>query len=73
MGKLSSAEVIAKYKKLYGDDGELTVSESGKVLMPLWLIMLLIHKSGVKSRKTRILKKVLKKEFMKMIKELKLD
>lgn len=73
MGKLSSAEVIAKYKKLYGDDGEFTVSESGKVLMPLWLIMLLIHKSGVKSRKTRILKKVLKKEFMKMIKELKLD
>ena len=54
MGKLTSEQVEAKYKSLYGEDGEFKISEDGRVFVPTWFLMLVIHRSGVKSRKTRI-------------------
>ena len=69
MGKLTSEQVEAKYKSLYGEDGEFKISEDGRVFVPTWFLMLVIHRSGVKSRKIRILKKVVKKEINKLLKD----
>ena len=57
---------IERYKQMYPTkDGydELVVESSGKVYMPTWLIRLLIDASGLKSKKSRIIKKVLKRQL----------
>lgn len=61
---------ISKYKQMYpSKDGkdELVIEASGKVHMPIWLIRLLIDTSGLKSKKKRIVKKVLKRNLIKLI------
>lgn len=61
---------IGHYKQLYpAKDGinELVVESSGKVHMPTWLVRLLIDTSGLKSKKQRIIKKVLKRQLQKLL------
>jgi hypothetical protein len=61
---------ITRYKKLFpSEDGvdDLIVHPSGKVTMPKWLICLLLHSSGIKSRKKRTIKKILKTQLKKLI------
>jgi len=59
--------LLERYKNLYKDNSELTINDNGKIHIPIWLIMLLMHRSGIKSRKKRIMKKVLKREVMKLL------
>jgi hypothetical protein len=60
----------ARYKTLYGnpnDNGDITITQEGKVTLPAWLALLLIHNSGLRSSKKRLVKKRLKREVMKAI------
>ena len=51
------------YKRLYGDD-KIEVDETcKKVIVPGWLFWMFIHKSGLKSRKRRALKKRVTREL----------
>lgn len=62
---------IDRYKKMYPSlDGnnDLVVDSTGKLIVPDWLMHYVIHSSGVKSKKKRILKKVLKKQLIKILK-----
>lgn len=59
------------YKKMYSKEGEsdsVIVEPTGSVTLPNWLRIYLIHSSGVKTKKKRLLKKVLKKQLIKIIK-----
>lgn len=60
--KKSLEETISFYKKLYGGEDNVTFTEES-VLVPKWLEMLVLHRSGLKSRKKRIVNKVLKREI----------
>ena len=60
---------IQRYKKLYpAENGieNLTLID-GHVKIPHWLICLIIHTTGLKSRKKRLVKKRLKREVTKLI------
>lgn len=59
---------ITRYKSIHGEsDKNLTITSSGKVIIPKWLQHLLVDQSGLKTRKKRIFKKVLKKQIIKLI------
>lgn len=57
---------MERYKKLYGD-GEFQVLEGNKIFIPLWAYYLLLHHSGIRSKKQRIRHKVVLREFNKAI------
>lgn len=61
---------LERYRKLYpADDGveNLVINPNGTLTIPKWLICLVLHSSGLKSRKKRIVKKVLKKQVIKLV------
>ena len=61
---------VDRYKKMYpSEDGNdnLIVDANGKLIVPKWLMYYVIHSSGIKSKKKRILKKVLKKELINLL------
>lgn len=61
---------LERYRKLYpADDGveNLIINSNGTLTIPKWLICLVLHSSGLKSRKKRIVKKVLKKQVIKLV------
>lgn len=61
---------IQRYKKRFlSEDGieNLIIHADGKTTIPKWLLCLVLHSCGLKSRKKRILKKVLKKQIIKLI------
>ena len=64
--KKSLEEVILFYKNLYGGESEVIFKEDS-VLIPKWLEMLVLHRSGLKTRKKRIVNKVLKREIDSML------
>jgi hypothetical protein len=64
--KKSLEEVILFYKNLYGGESEVVFKEDS-VLIPKWLEMLVLHRSGLKTRKKRIVNKVLKREIDSML------
>lgn len=53
------------YKEKYPDDLEPTVDNYGRIKLPLWAMMYMLHASGLKSGKKRIIKKVLKREVIR--------
>ena len=57
---------IFNFKKKYGE-GELKVNSEGRVELPLWLAAMLLHLSGVRSKKSRIQKKVILRELTKLL------
>lgn len=62
---------IEKYKMLYPDPNGLDnilLKPDGKVEVPKWLVLYLVHRSGLKTKKKRKFKKRLKKELVKLIK-----
>ena len=61
---------VDRYKKMYpSEDGndDLIVNSNGKLIIPQWLVHYVIHSSGIKSKKKRILKKTLKKQLIKIL------
>lgn len=56
------------YKEKYPDNNQLYV-ENGKAFIPIYLLYYILDKSGLKSRKKRILKKVITREFNKILKD----
>ena len=61
--------VLNQYKYMYGEvDGKFKISHNGKILfIPLWAERFLLR--NIKSKKFRIQKKVLKKEFQSFSKK----
>jgi len=58
---------IVWWKNKYGDD---TIEYlDGKIVIPNWFIQFLLNKIGLKSRKTRIVRKVLKREVNRLLRE----
>jgi len=60
--KKTLEENIAFYKKLYGGEDNVSFKDD-LVIIPKWLEILVLHRTGLKTRKKRIVNKVLKKEF----------
>lgn len=62
---------LERYKQAYpaaeGEPTEFVIEKSGKVQVPTWLLFLILHSSGLKSRKKRQVKKTLKKELQRII------
>jgi hypothetical protein len=61
---------VDRYKKMFAVSGEnenMEVSADGKVHVPVWLMMLVLHSSGLRSKKKRLVKKRLKREVTKLI------
>jgi hypothetical protein len=54
------------FKQRHGD-GEFTVHPDGKIDVPTWLAAMLIHLSGIRSKKSRIQKKVVKLEVIRLL------
>lgn len=57
---------IEWYKETYGG-GEVEVTGSNILTIPGWLVRYLLDMPGLKSKKTRIQKKVLKREVMRAL------
>jgi len=45
------------------------VDERGGITLPDWVVAALLKKAGVRSRRKRIVKKVIKREFERMVRE----
>ena len=60
--KLSLEQHMANFKKQHGEE-EAVVTPDGRIVVPTWLAAMLLHLSGVKSKKKRILKKTLTKKM----------
>lgn len=54
------------YKDRYGD-GQIEVTSSNTIDIPKWLVHYILDSVGLKSKKTRIQKKVLKREVMRAL------
>lgn len=62
---------ISKYKQMYltVDNKEEITFTNGRFEVPMWLQMLLLDSSGIKSKKKRVVKKIIKKQLTKMLLE----
>jgi hypothetical protein len=47
----------------------LNIGKNGLVMLPLWAWKLLVKKSGIRSKRYRIQKKAVKREFTKLLRE----
>lgn len=59
---------IEWYKNTYGGE-DIVFNEDGTLSVAKWLIMLIRAKTGLRSKKSRVIRKVIKKEITKAIKE----
>jgi hypothetical protein len=59
-------QMIERFKALYGD-GDAEMTDDGRISLPEWLWRLLLHNSGIRSKRARIQKKVIKRETMRAI------
>lgn len=58
------------YKEKYPDPRgieDVMVQSDGQLIIPLWLLMYIMKASGVKSKKSRIIKKTIKRGIHKLI------
>jgi hypothetical protein len=55
-----------KFKQLHGD-GEFLMHPDGKIDLPMWLAAMLLHLSGIRSKKKRVQKKVIKREVIGLL------
>jgi hypothetical protein len=55
-----------KFKAQYGG-GEFVMRPDGQVELPMWLAAMLLHLSGIRSKKRRIQKKVISREVARLI------
>lgn len=59
---------IEWYKEKYKSDSmDLVIHSDGRVEVPLWLKAYILRKRGLKSKKGRIIKKVINKELTEII------
>lgn len=59
---------IEWYKEKYKSDSmDLVIHSDGRVEVPLWLKEYILRKSGLKSKKRRIVKKVINRELTEII------
>lgn len=63
---------IEWYKEKYKteNDNEVVLHSDGRVELPLWFEMFALAKTGLKSKKKRIRKKVIAKVFIEILKNL---
>jgi hypothetical protein len=59
---------IEWYKAKYPSDQKITYND-GVVSLPIWMCMFLYKLSGVRSKKKRIMKKVIKRTLAKILRD----
>jgi len=57
---------VEKFKAQYGG-GEMVVHPNGGIELPMWLAAMLLHLSGIRSKKRRIQKKVINREVIGLL------
>ena len=62
---------LERYKKMYSkpNDSDNVLITDNKVTIPTWLAVYLLHSSGIKSKKKRIVNKTIKKQLSKVLKK----
>ena len=64
--KLTIEEHMQRFKKLHGD-GEVSINAQGRLDVPKWLLEMVRHLSGVRSRKRPIVKKTITRKINDML------
>jgi hypothetical protein len=65
---LDISQQMSRFKTIYGD-GTVELLNGRIFSVPNWLGAMMIHLSGVRSKKKRIQKKVVKREFQNLLRE----
>lgn len=64
--KLSIEQHMQRFKLAHGD-GEAKINEQGRLEIPTWLLKMIVHLSGIRSRKRRIIKKTITRKINEML------
>lgn len=64
--KLTIEQHMERFKAKHGD-GEITMSDDGRMNVPVWLLHMVLHLSGVRSRKRRIVKKTITRKINELL------
>lgn len=64
--KLTIGQHMERFKAKHGD-AEITMSADGRLNVPTWLLYMILHLSGVRSRKRRIVKKTITRKINEML------
>lgn len=64
--KLTIEQHINRFKAKHGD-GEIEMAPDGRMHVPVWLLEMVLHLSGVRSRKRRIVKKVITRKINELL------
>lgn len=64
--KLSIQEHMSRFKNKHGD-GDITMRPDGRMQVPVWLLEMVLHLSGIKSRKRRIVKKTITRKINELL------
>lgn len=57
---------MEKFKEIHGG-GKFGMRPDGQIELPMWLAAMLLHLSGIRSKKRRIQKKVISREVNRLI------
>ena len=66
--KLTIEQHMERFKAQHGD-GEVTVDSSGRLNVPRWLLEMVRHLSGVRSKKRRIVKKTITRKINELLEQ----
>jgi hypothetical protein len=64
--KLSIEQQINRFKLLHGD-GETTIGADGRLNAPKWLVEMVYHLSGIRSKRSRIKKKTVTRRINELL------
>ena len=64
--KLTIEQHVEKFKALHGD-GDVKIDASGRLDAPKWLVEMLYHLSGVRSKSRRIKKKTVTRRINELL------
>ena len=64
--KLTIEQHINRFKAKHGD-GEIEMAADGRMHVPVWLLEMVLHLSGVRSRNRRIVKKVITRKINELL------
>jgi hypothetical protein len=64
--KLTIQEHMNRFKAKHGD-GDITMRADGRMQVPVWLLEMVLHLSGIKTRKRRIVKKTITRKINELL------
>lgn len=67
--KLTIQEQINRFKAKHGD-GEIKMTPEGRLDAPRWLVKMVYHLSGIRSKKRRVVKKTVTRKINELLEKL---